>query len=47
MATLGVMLTDGEGVKKDYPLAAQLFRLSAEQGVDIGEHNLALAYRNG
>ena len=44
---LGIMYQNGEGVPQDYSEALRLFRLAAEQGLDIAQYNLGNMYQDG
>lgn len=44
---LGVLYSEGKGVKADPVAAARWFRLAAEQGNPVGALNLGLAYERG
>jgi TPR repeat protein len=44
---LGILYSEGKGVKADPVAAARWFRLAAEQGNPVGALNLGLAYERG
>jgi S1-C subfamily serine protease len=44
---LGLLYSEGKGVKADPVAAARWFRLSAEQGNPLAAYNLGIAYENG
>ena len=44
---LGVCYYDGEGVARDYGIAAQLYEKSAKQGYAPALYNLGVCYRTG
>jgi len=44
---LGLLYSEGKGVKADQVVAVRWFRLSADQGNPIAAYNLALAYQTG
>ena len=44
---LGLLYSEGKGVKADQAVAVRWFRLSANQGNPIAAYNLALAYETG
>jgi len=44
---LGVMYSNGLGVRQDHQEAARLFRLAADQGDASAQFNLAVRYDNG
>ena len=44
---LGVMYTNGQGVRQDDAQAVQWYRKAAEQGVAEAQYNLGVAYAEG
>jgi len=44
---LGVMYTNGQGVARNYAVAATLYRMAAEKGNPRAQYNLGIIYRDG